>query len=219
MADEPHAQRVGCLRSGNQPRGPFKMSTPQIRLPTIEGLRYIPDYLSSEAERALMGVVDTHEWQMTVDHPFQVYGHHYNHKRVEAYRIGELPSWSRELAAPLRNDDLIPDVPNMLVVNDYPAGSGFFAHVDQAVFGDTIVSVSLGSSCVMRFSHTSSGRIEECLLEPRSALVLSGDVRWNWKHEIPARKVDIFGGYERPRARRVSLTFRAVPTTQVSGAG
>jgi alkylated DNA repair dioxygenase AlkB len=195
------------------------MSTAQIRLLPIEGLRYLPDYLSSEAEDALMGAVDTHEWQMTVDHPFQVYGYHYNHKRVEAHRIGDLPGWSRELATRLHTDQLMPDVPNMLVVNDYPVGSGFFAHIDQAVFGDTIVSVSLGSSCVMRFSHPSSGQMQECLLEPRSALVLSGDVRWNWKHEIPARTVDICGGHERPRSRRVSLTFRTVPTTPVSGAG
>jgi alkylated DNA repair dioxygenase AlkB len=192
------------------------MSTSQRRFPIIEGLQYVPDYLTSEAEDGLMRAADAHEWQMTVDHPFQVYGYHYNHKRIEAYRIGELPIWARELATRLRNDGLIPDVPNQMVVNDYPAGSGFFAHVDQAVFGDTIVSVSLGSACVMRFSHSNSGQIEECLLEPRSALALSGDVRWNWKHEIPARKVDIFGGYERPRSRRVSLTFRVVPRSQVS---
>lgn len=212
----------GCYDSRGEPLAVpsdrLNMSTSQSRPPIIEGLQYIPDYLASEVEDVLLDAVDTHEWQMTVDHRVQVYGYHYNHKRVEAYRIGALPQWARELAARLRNDRVFPDVPNMLVVNDYRAGAGIFAHIDQAVFGDRIASVSLGSACAMRFSHVPTGRIEEVLLEPRSVLVLSGDARWNWKHEIPARTVDAFGAYERPRSRRVSLTFRAVPTSHVSEA-
>jgi alkylated DNA repair dioxygenase AlkB len=196
------------------------MSTSQRWPPPIDGLRYIPEYLTSEVENVLLEAADTHEWQLA-DHSgrrFQVYGFHYNHKRVEAYPIGELPMWTRDLAMRLRDDGLIPTVPNQLVANDYPAGSGLFGHIDQAVFGDTIVSVSLGSACGIRFSHVASGRVEECVLEARSALVLSGDARWNWKHEIPARRVDIVGADERPRSRRVSLTFRAVPTSPASGA-
>lgn len=194
------------------------MTMSESRLPAIDGLRYIPDYLTSETADVLIRAADAHEWWMTLDHPVQVYGYHYNHKRQEAYRIGELPVWASELATRLCQDGLIPDTPNMMVVNDYPAGSGFFAHIDQAVFGSTILSVSLGSTCAMRFSHVLSRRVEECLLEPQSVVVLSGDVRWNWKHEIPARTVDTVGGHDWPRSRRVSLTFRAVPTSQVSGA-
>ena len=93
---------------------------------------------------------------------------------------------------------------------EYRPGSGIFAHVDQEVFGDTIASVSLGSTCVMRFSHGKSARVEELLLEPRSVIVLSGEARWAWKHEIPARVVDTWQNLERPRSRRVSLTFRVI---------
>ena len=79
------------------------------------------------------------------------------------------------------------------------------------MLGDTIASVSLGSTCVMRFSHCESERREELLLEPRSVLVLSEEARWQWKHEIPARTVDAWQNRERPRTRRVSLTFRVMP--------
>src|SRR5262245_4787428 len=98
-----------------------------------------------------------------------------------------------------------------MVANDYTPGSGFFAHTDQVVFGDVVVSVSLGSTCVMRFSHGASGRTGELLLEARSVLVLSEDARWAWRHEIPARTGDRWLDVERPRSRRVSLTFHVVP--------
>jgi len=71
--------------------------------------------------------------------------------------------------------------------------------------------VSLGSTCIMRFSDSRSERIEDLLLEPRSVLILSGEARWDWKHEIPARAVDTWQQQDRPRSRRVSLTFRVMP--------
>jgi alkylated DNA repair dioxygenase AlkB len=52
---------------------------------------------------------------------------------------------------------------------------------------------------------------EYLFLEPRSVLIISGEARWAWKHEIPARVVDTWRNQERPRSRRVSLTFRIVP--------
>jgi alkylated DNA repair dioxygenase AlkB len=104
----------------------------------------------------------------------------------------------------------MPDVPDQMVANDYEPGSGIFAHVDQAVLGDTIVSISLGSSCVMQFTESNSGREEQLLLEPRSALVLSGEARNHWKHAIPARLSDVWMNRELTRSRRVSLTFRTM---------
>lgn len=41
-------------------------------------------------------------------------------------------------------------------------------------------------------------------------LILSGPARYDWTHEIPARKSDVINGARQPRRRRVSLTFRAV---------
>jgi alkylated DNA repair dioxygenase AlkB len=121
------------------------------------------------------------------------------------------PPWATDLAVRLRRDGLLPDNPDQMVANDYQPGSGIFPHVDQPEFGDTIACVSLGSTCVMRFSDSRSARVEELLLEPRSVLTLSAEARWAWKHEIPARAVDRWKHQERPRSRRVSLTFRVMP--------
>jgi alkylated DNA repair dioxygenase AlkB len=183
-------------------------------LPTIAGLQYVAGYIAAETQDLLLAAVDAHPWQTSVDHGVQVYGYHYNHRKREAYPIGGLPLWARELAVRLWRDGLIPDVPNQMVANDYPAGSGIFSHIDQAEFGETIASVSLGSTCIMRFSDTRSERVEERLLEPQSVLVLSGEARWQWKHAIPARAVDMWRTHELPRSRRVSLTFRVVPASE-----
>jgi alkylated DNA repair dioxygenase AlkB len=185
--------------------------TPDDMLPTIAGLQYVSEYLDRETHDRLLTAVHLQPWQTSNAHGVQVYGYHYNHKRRAAYRIGELPAWASDLAQRLWREGFLPSVPNQLVANDYRPGEGIFAHVDQAVFGDTIVSVSLGSTCVMRFSNSEGERTEELLLEPRSVLVLSGDARWAWKHEIPARAVDRWQDQERPRSRRVSLTFRVIP--------
>jgi alkylated DNA repair dioxygenase AlkB len=184
---------------------------PDGMLPTIVGLQYVPEYLDRETHDRLLAAVDLHPWQMSVDHGVQVYGYHYNHAKRAGYRIGELPPWAGDLAVRLWRDGLLPNVPDQMVANDYRPGSGIFAHVDQAAFGNTIASVSLGSTCVMQFSNTEVERMEELLLEPRSVLILSGEARWAWKHEIPARAVDMWRTQERPRSRRVSLTFRVMP--------
>ncbi|PAA50274.1 hypothetical protein BOX15_Mlig006212g3, partial [Macrostomum lignano] len=105
--------------------------------------------------------------------------------------------------------------PDQLTANVYEPGGGIAAHVDShAAFGDSILSVSLGSGCAFRL--TRPGRPTICLaLPPRSALLLTGEARLVWRHEIPARQVDLVasasssGGCDLvKRGRRVSLTFR-----------
>src|SRR4051812_16739204 len=142
-------------------------------LPAIAGLQYVADYIGSTTAERLLAAVDAQRWLMSIDHGVQVYGYHYDRRKRQAYRIGELPVWARELAVRLWHDGLTADMPNQLVANDYPAGAGIFSHIDQAAFGESVASVSLGSTCIMRFSDIRSERVEEWLLEPRSVLVLS----------------------------------------------
>ena len=177
----------------------------------ISGIQYVPQYIDERTQAQLLGAVDQQPWQLSARHRVQVYGYHYNHRQRAAYRIGDLPPWAATLAAQLHDDGLIATMPNQLVANDYEPGIGIFDHVDQAVFGNVVISVSLGSTCIMRFTKAAPEASREILLEPRSALVLSGEARWDWKHGIPARSRDLVNGREYVRSRRVSLTFRAIP--------
>jgi alkylated DNA repair dioxygenase AlkB len=156
----------------------------------IAGLAYVADYLDQATHDQLLSAVDEHPWQATVDHQVQVYGYQYNHRVREAYRIGELPAWSTTLALRLHQDGLMASIPNQLVANDYQPGAGIFDHIDQAVFGDVVISVSLGSTCLMCFTPVDGGPSHELLLKPRSLLALSGEARWRWKHGSPGRLSD-----------------------------
>jgi alkylated DNA repair dioxygenase AlkB len=176
----------------------------------IPGLRYVADYLDRPTHDRLFTAVDAEPWQTTIDHRVQIHGYNYSRRERAAFRIGPLPEWGVELAERLRDDGLLPEVANQIVANDYQPGAGIFAHVDQAVFGDAVASVSLGSACVMQFSSLQTGTAVEILLEPRSVLVLSGQSRWGWTHGIPARRADPWQNRVLVRARRVSLTFRVV---------
>jgi alkylated DNA repair dioxygenase AlkB len=190
------------------------MTQVKAMIPLIAGLRYIPEYLDEETHQQLLAAADAQPWLQSVGHGVQMYGYRYHHATRSGFRIGELPSWAGDLAVRMWRDGLMLRVPDQMVANEYPPGAGIFAHVDQDVFGDTIASVSLGSSCVMQFAQESTACTRELLLEPRSVLVLTGEARWAWSHGIPARAVDVWQGESRSRSRRVSLTFRVMPANE-----
>ena len=122
--------------------------------------RQAPDDARFDHDR-LLATVDEHPWQQSMDHRVQVYGYNYNHSLRGAYRIGEIPAWGMALARQLQQDGYAASVPNQLVANEYQAGIGIFDHIDQAVFGDVVIAVSLGSTCAMRFTSAdpeASGR-------------------------------------------------------------
>jgi alkylated DNA repair dioxygenase AlkB len=139
----------------------------------------------------------------------QFYGYTYDYLSRSIKRSGKLPPWARRIAKRIHEDGLSPHVPPQLAVNDYAPGQGIFSHVDAEIFDDVVV-VSLGSACVMDFIDSQSDGTARLLLEPGSALVLSGDARYRWKHGIAAQPSDEWNGQTIQRARRVSLTFRNV---------
>jgi alkylated DNA repair dioxygenase AlkB len=87
-----------------------------------------------------------------------------------------------------------------VLVTEYPPGAGIGWHRDAPMFGD-VVGVSLLGACRFRFEHR-RGTVRTTrgvVLEPRSAYVLGGAARWQWRHSIPAAK-----------EFRYSVTFRTV---------
>lgn len=74
-----------------------------------------------------------------------------------------------------------------VLVTDYPPGAGIGRHRDAPAFG-VVVGISLMSNCNLQFERGtgSSRQVWEQLLPPRSAYLLSGEARWQWKHGIKA---------------------------------
>jgi alkylated DNA repair dioxygenase AlkB len=182
-------------------------------VPAIPGLRYFPDFIDRAEHDRLLAASNSHGWQRHSERGVQIYGYSYHRLKGGIYPVDGLPHWAAEVALRLCRDGLMPYLADQLIVNEYPTGAGIPPHVDAPAFDDTIVSVSLGSTCVMLFTEAASGRAEEMFLEPQSALVFAGEARHRWKHSIPPRPNDTWNGQVVPRGTRVSLTFRKMVRT------
>jgi len=101
---------------------------------------------------------------------------------------------------------------DQITVNEYLPGQGIAPHVDtHSAFEDVIFSLSLGSQCVMCFSHALYPEKRKFYVLPRrSLLILSGEARLVWTHGISYRKTDWINGKRSERGRRISITFRKV---------
>lgn len=168
-----------------------------------EGLMILLDFINEEEESKLLESVYKEEWDTSMHRRVQHYGYKYDYKnRTAAKKIGELPKWSEPITKQL--NEKFAFHPDQLIVNEYKQGQGISRHIDSRVFASPIVSVSLGSHCTMIFRK---GTETYPLLLPRRCLVLmDGDARYKWTHEIPARTHDDLV----PRKTRTSLTFRKV---------
>ncbi|MCL4879242.1 MAG: alpha-ketoglutarate-dependent dioxygenase AlkB [Anaerolineae bacterium] len=181
---------------------------------SISGLHIIPEYLTEMHEKRLLSLVDAQPWMHDLRRRVQHYGYCYDYRRrtiKKSMHLGDLPDWLLELAYRVQDDGFIREVPDQVIVNEYLPGMGIAAHVDCApCFGGTILSFSLGSRCVMDFTHVHTGAEKSFLLEPRSLLILKDDARYDWKHGIAPRQTDFYNGEAIYRGRRISLTFRKV---------
>ncbi len=182
--------------------------------PAVPGLTYLADYLTADEHDCLVATVDRQPWLTGLQRRVQHYGYRYDYKARKVARdfyLGPLPDWAAGLAERLRREGWFATPPDQLIVNEYQPGQGISKHVDCVpCFGPTVVSVSLGSTCVMELAEAKTKRKVPLLLAPRSAVVLQGDARYRWTHAVPARKRDTVGGQSYPRTRRLSLTFRTV---------
>lgn len=179
----------------------------------IPGLTYIPEYMPADEQRQLLDLIDQKPWSGELKRRVQHYGYKYDYKKraVSLQYLGELPAWAKKLAGRLHQEGLPPQIPDQLIVNEYKPGQGIARHIDCVpCFGDTILSLSLGSACVMNFTHIPAGTKTALLLQPGSLLILQGEARYQWQHGIAPRQRDKYRGAEFARTRRVSLTFRTV---------
>jgi alkylated DNA repair dioxygenase AlkB len=180
----------------------------------MPGLVVVPDFVTKEQETALLQTIDDQPWRNDLKRRVQHYGYRYDYRARTVTRdsyLGPLPLWGENIAQRLKTEKYMSQVPDQLIVNEYLPGQGISAHVDCVpCFGPVITSLSLGAACVMTFRHPKQQQQLDVILPQRSLAVLTGPARYEWTHEIAARKSDIINGARTSRDRRVSLTFRTV---------
>lgn len=182
--------------------------------PDISGLSYYPDFIAKDEEALLISIIDSYPWMHDLKRRVQHYGYRYDYKSRQATQesyIGPLPEWILPIADKLTDDGIFSTCPEQAIINEYLPGQGISAHIDCVpCFGNIIASLSLGSSCVMRFENTKIGMSDDLFLEQRSLAVFRDEARHQWTHAIPGRKSDTVNGIKILRSRRISLTFRTM---------
>lgn len=181
----------------------------------IPGLKYFSDFITQIEHDNLLAEIDKQPWLPDLRRRVQHFGYRYNYKarRVKPAEnfIDPLPDWIEPLIDQIRLRQVSLKRPDQLIINEYLPGQGISPHIDcVSCFEETVLSLSLGSACVMNFQSKSAGMITPKLLQSRSLLVFRGEARYNWMHGISPRKSDIFDGISYNRSRRISLTFRNV---------
>ena len=175
--------------------------------PLIAGLEYRDRFIGEPEERALLDQLTAldlapfrfHGW--LGNRKTKSFGWRYDFDDASFAPTDAIPVW----LAPLRDRaaefaGLAPDGIHHALIARYDPGAGIGWHKDRDLF-DKVVGVSLNTPAILRFRRRSAGAFERASLEvePRSAYLLSGEVRREWEHRIlPGEQL------------RFSITFRTL---------
>ena len=189
-------------------------------VPGVPGLYIQYDVVSPEAERRIVAELDAPDehgqskWMNTLKRRVQHYGYYYD------YTSRNVPSPAPPITGELLK---IADVfrqcglmdPEQVIVNEYTRKQGISAHVDSLLFGPEIISVSLLEPTIFYFTpkDPSAGQRHQVEVPARSIIVMSGESRYDWKHEIPPLVNITVNGrrWTKPmNYRRISLTYRTL---------
>ena len=179
----------------------------------IQGLAYVRDFLTTEAQTTLLSHIDSQTWSSELSRRVQHYGARYDYteRNVRFDNAAPFPVWLTALADKVRarQNGQCP-VFDQAIINEYLPGQGIALHTDRNCFGPVVATVSLGCDIDMDFVHP-RGDNKSCRLETGSLLVLRDAARWRWQHGIAKRQSDRnSAGVRVKRERRVSVTFRSV---------
>ncbi|MBK7911792.1 alpha-ketoglutarate-dependent dioxygenase AlkB [Candidatus Pollutiaquabacter sp.] len=128
-----------------------------------------PDFIDRKTETELLKLIDNSIWLNDLSRRVQHYGFKYDYKARKidnSFFIGQLPKWLTEIALKIYDEKYINFIPDQAIINEYESGQGIAPHIDcEPCFGDTIISLSLGSSCVMNFEqeHTQKTKLNYSL--------------------------------------------------------
>ena len=176
--------------------------------PLIAGLEYRERFIEEEEEETVLldrlmplnlARFRFHGW--LGNRRTQSFGWRYDFDDASFTPTEPVPNWLHPLRVKAAEfAEVAPDEFVHVLIARYDPGAGIGWHRDRDVF-DRVVGVSLGTAATMRFRQRTPTGFKRATLDviPRSAYLLSGDVRTNWEHSIaPGDRL------------RFSITFRTL---------
>ncbi len=101
-----------------------------------------------------------------------------------------------------------------MTINEYLPGAGIASHCDShAPFEEPLVSISLLSDIVMNFYDPQTKEQFGLVLPKRSAMIMTGKIRYYYEHQINERRVDRTDKGLLYRKLRLSITLRKLKQT------
>jgi alkylated DNA repair dioxygenase AlkB len=178
-----------------------------VGVPSIEGFRYEPDFISRDEEEALLTAIRDLPFGAVTFRGVQArrrvvqFGWDYEFASRKASPAAPIPAFLLPLqqrAGAFAGVD--PARLEEVLVTEYQPGAAIGWHRDAPPFG-IVIGASLLSSCKMRLKPIEGGRGDTVAveLEPRSIYVFDDVARWQWQHSIPPAK-----------ELRYSITFRTL---------
>ncbi|KAK7320406.1 hypothetical protein VNO77_29840 [Canavalia gladiata] len=180
----------------------------------VKGLWVCTHFLSPRQQWRLLAAIQAENW---FSQP--------SFNQAMRFGLQHLPPWAIRLAHSIRRSvlacgphrfplplHLLQREPlfDQMIANVYQPGEGICAHVDLLRFDDGIAIISLESSCVMHFTPQSDAAVSvPVLLTPGSLVLMSGEARYGWKHEINRKPgFQLWQGQSLTQTRRTSITLR-----------
>ncbi len=170
------------------------------------GLLHEQEFISAAQEQALL----THAQALTFK-PFAFhgwfgkretvsFGWRYDFNDSRLHEAPPIPDFLLPLrASAARFAGLPAEKLEQALVIRYDVGAGIGWHRDRPAF-DKVVGISLMAPCVLRFRRRDGRAFQRFALDasPRSAYLLSGEIRHEWEHSIAPMEM-----------MRYSITFRS----------
>jgi alkylated DNA repair dioxygenase AlkB len=91
-------------------------------------------------------------------------------------------------------------------VNWYPPKSKIGEHIDDTVFGEPILVLSLVSAAQVQWKEKETGELITKTIEPRSLYIMAGDVRYLWFHRVLPTPAERYAVIFRPLSKAQKLS-------------
>ena len=172
-------------QTGIAPPPPWPVGPSILSATGVPGLVVLHDFLSDEEEALLLELASAEKPERR---PEWLSGSDYEHVCATQPRIPSLEFYVllRSICRRLERDGHLSHMPGTLTINWYEPWEGLRPHTDNPdVIAEDVVSISLGSSCVMDFALVADPCTSHAvLLRPGTVMIQRGEARYLWTHGI-----------------------------------